>query len=100
MGIRLYIENLPLSTSVASLTELFTPAGIVNSINIVMDKRTGKPQGHAFVEMGSDADAQKAISQLNGKELDGHRLLVTHAGPVPKVRGFSGSATTEERKNR
>jgi cold-inducible RNA-binding protein len=100
MGNRLYIENLPLSTSVASLTELFTACGAVNSINIVMDSKTGKPQGHAFIEMDTDAGALKAIGELNGRELEGHRLTVTHAGPTPRVKGFSGSATTEERKNR
>jgi cold-inducible RNA-binding protein len=100
MGRRLYIENLPLTASVASLTELFASSGAVSGIEIVMNQRTGRPQGHAFVEMGTDAEAQKAIGELNGKDWQGNRLTVTHAGPTPRKPGFSGSSTTEERKNR
>lgn len=100
MGSRLYIDNLPLTTTLLSLTELFAKSGKVDSINIVMDQRTGKLEGHAFVEMATEADAKSAIAQLNGTDLEGKRLTVTQAGPAARHAGFSGSATTEERKNR
>ena len=100
MGFKLYVDNLPLTITNAALMEFFSSAGKVNSINIVINQGTGRPEGHAFVEMETEAEAKNAIHVLNGKELEGLRLTVTKAGPTPRHAGFSGATTTEERKNR
>jgi len=63
------------------IMELFKSAGNVVSCNLITDKFTNKSRGFAFVEMGSDAEAQKAIADLNGKELDGRVLTVNEARP-------------------
>jgi RNA recognition motif-containing protein len=63
------------------IMELFKTVGNVVSCNLITDKFTNKSRGFAFVEMGSEAEAQKAIAELNGKELDGRVLTVNEARP-------------------
>ena len=67
--------------------ELFKSAGNVVSCNLITDKFTSKSRGFAFIEMGSDAEAQKAITELNGKELDGRALTVNEARPREERSG-------------
>ena len=97
---RIYVENLPQSVNEQTLTELFSQGGKVESVNIVKDRSTGKPQGHAFVLMASDFEANSAIDKINGHAMDGSKLLVTLAGPVTVNKGFSGNPHPRERKRR
>jgi RNA recognition motif-containing protein len=89
MGRRLYVGNLPYSTTEDQLTELFSRAGKVDSVRVMRDMATGRARGFAFVEMGSDDDAQKAISQFHEHQMEGRALVVNEARPKPEG-GFGG----------
>ena len=79
MGRRLYVGNLSYNTTELGLREVFGQAGTVADAKIVMDRDTGRPRGFAFVEMSTDQEAQAAIQQFNGRELDGRALNVNEA---------------------
>ena len=81
MAKKLYVGNLPYSATNDSLRDAFAQAGTVVSANVLMDKMTGRSRGFGFVEM-EDADADKAIEALNGKELDGRKIVVNEARPM------------------
>ena len=89
MGRRLYVGNLPYSTSEDQLTELFSRAGKVDTVRVMRDMATGRARGFAFVEMGSDEEAQRAISEFHEHQLDGRALVVNEARPKPEG-GFGG----------
>jgi RNA recognition motif-containing protein len=89
MGRRLYVGNLPYSATEDQLTELFSRAGKVDSVRVMRDMATGRARGFAFVEMGSDEDAQKAISEFHEQQMDGRALVVNEARPKPEG-GFGG----------
>jgi RNA recognition motif-containing protein len=89
MGRKLYVGNLPYSTSEDQLTELFSQAGKVDTVRVMKDMATGRARGFAFVEMGSDDEAQRAISQFHEHNLDGRALVVNEARPKPEG-GFDG----------
>jgi RNA recognition motif-containing protein len=82
---RLYVGNLSYQTTEADLTSLFQEVGEVESVNIITDRDTGRSKGFGFVEMG-DADAEKAIGQLNGVEVNGRTLTVNEARPREERR--------------
>src|SRR5438270_6446844 len=91
MGTKLYVGNLAFSTTENELQELFAQAGAVQEVTLMQDKFTGKSRGFAFVTMGSDQDAQNAISQLNGKTVEGRPLTVNEARPrEPRPPGGGG----------
>jgi RNA recognition motif-containing protein len=75
---KIYVGNLPFSTSESEIRGLFSQHGTVESVNLVTDRDTGQPRGFAFVEM-SRADASRAIQNLNGKALGGRPLRVNEA---------------------
>jgi len=78
-------------TTEGDLLELFKQAGNVVSCEIVMDRFTNKSRGFAFVEMGTQDEANKAISEFNGKDFDGRRLTVNEARPrAERPRGGGG----------
>jgi cold-inducible RNA-binding protein len=80
MGTRLYVGNLSFSTTEQALRDLFAADGRkVAEVTVVADRATGQPRGFAFVEMGSQSDAEAAISSLNGREVDGRTLKVSEA---------------------
>jgi cold-inducible RNA-binding protein len=81
MATKLYVGNLPFSTTENELQELFSQAGAVQEVMLMQDKYTGKSRGFAFVTMGSDQEAQNAISQLNGHSMEGRSLTVNEARP-------------------
>ena len=81
MATKLYVGNLSPSTTESQILELFKQSGNVSSCQLIMDKVTNKSKGFAFVEMGSEAEAVKALSDRNGKELDGRALKVNEAKP-------------------
>ena len=81
MGNKLYVGNLSFNTTETDLQDFFAQAGPVTEVMLVQDKFTGKSRGFAFVTMGSDADAQNAITQFHGKPFDGRNLTVNEARP-------------------
>ena len=81
MGKRLYVGNLSYDTTDAILQQHFSQAGTVESIHLLVDKTTGRSRGIAFVEMASEQDAQAAIQQFDGKDLDGRTIKVNEARP-------------------
>src|SRR5215210_3252351 len=89
MGRRLYVGNLPYSATEEQLTELFNQAGKVDNVRVMRDMATGRARGFAFVEMSSDDEAQRAISQFNEQNMDGRPLVVNEARPKPEG-GFGG----------
>ncbi len=89
MGRRLYVGNLPYSATEEQLTELFGRAGKVDSVRVMRDMATGRARGFAFVEMGTDDEAQKAISEFHEQQMDGRALVVNEARPKPEG-GFGG----------
>jgi RNA recognition motif-containing protein len=89
MGSRLYVGNLPYSATEDQLTELFSRAGQVDNVRVMRDMATGRARGFAFVEMASDEDAQKAITELNEYQMEGRPLVVNEARPKPEG-GFGG----------
>jgi RNA recognition motif-containing protein len=89
MGRRLYVGNLPYSTTEDQLTDLFSQAGPVDNVRVMRDMATGRARGFAFVEMANDDDAQKAITNFHEYNLDGRPLVVNEARPKPEG-GFGG----------
>src|SRR5436309_13978919 len=81
MGTKLYVGNLSFNTTENELQELFSQAGAVQEVMLMQDKFTGKSRGFAFVTMSSDQEAQNAISQFNGKTIEGRALTVNEARP-------------------
>ena len=90
MSRKLYVGNLPFTTDETQLQDLFAQAGTVETVSVVRDRETGRARGFAFVEMGSDEEAQKAINQLNSYELGGRALTVNEAKPKTAGGGFNG----------
>ena len=88
MGKKLYVGNLPYSVGDSDLQRLFEAHGSVVSAQVIMDRDTGRSKGFGFVEMGSDQEAQAAISALNGKDSNGRALTVNEA--KPKTEGGRG----------
>ena len=88
MSRKLYVGNLPYDTAETQLQELFAQAGTVETVSVVRDNATGRARGFAFVEMGSDEEAQQAINKLNSYELGGRALTVNEARP--KTAGGGG----------
>jgi cold-inducible RNA-binding protein len=86
MGRRLYVGNLSYNTTELGLRDAFGQLGTVAETKLVMDRDTGRPRGFGFVEMSSDQEAQEAIQQLNGRELDGRAITVNEA----QERGAGG----------
>ena len=86
---KLYVGNLPYSIGDSDLERMFEEFGTVQSVQIIMDRDTGRSKGFGFVEMGSDQEAQAAIDPLNGKNVDGRNLTVNEAKPREE-RGGGG----------
>lgn len=79
MGRKLYIGNLAFQTTETDLKELFAQAGLCESVAIITDRDSGQSRGFGFVEMASNADAQKAIQMFNGQDVKGRALKVNEA---------------------
>lgn len=90
MGKRLYVGNLPYTFNDSELQQLFEQHGSVQSSQVVMDRDTGRSKGFGFVEMGTDAEAQAAITALHGAEIGGRTLTVNEARPRPEGGGGGG----------
>jgi RNA recognition motif-containing protein len=87
MDNKLYVGNLSYSTSETGLQTMFAQAGEVKSVQIIKDRDTGRSKGFAFVEMGTQEEAEKAITMFNGKEVDGRALKVNIARPREERSG-------------
>jgi cold-inducible RNA-binding protein len=83
----IFVGNLSYQTTQDDLYAAFAHYGAVERVNIVTDRDTGQPRGFAFVEMTESRDAETAISQLNGAELNGRALNVNQARPKPESGG-------------
>ena len=94
MGNKLYVGNLPYSVRDSDLEQAFGQFGSVTSAKVMMERETGRSKGFAFVEMGSDAEAQAAINGMNGQPLGGRSVVVNEARPMesrpPRTGGYGG----------
>lgn len=101
---RLFVGNLSYQTMENDLQDYFSQAGVVTSVNLMLDKMTGKSRGFAFVEFGSQEEANKAIEQFHNKEFQGRALTVNIARPReerPQQRwGGSRGGDFERRERR
>jgi RNA recognition motif-containing protein len=79
MGKKLFVGNLSFDTTSADLEALFAQIGSCESAAVITDRTTGRSRGFGFVEMGSSGEAEKAIAELNGKELHGRAISVNEA---------------------
>jgi RNA recognition motif-containing protein len=90
MGKKLYVGNLAYGVTSSDLQTMCEAFGTVQSAQVIMDRDTGRSEGFGFVEMGSDAEAQAAITGLNGKQTDGRSLTVNEAKPREAGGGGRG----------
>jgi cold-inducible RNA-binding protein len=88
---RLFVGNLPYQATENDLQDHFAAAGVVTSVNVMMDKFTGKSRGFAFIEMGSSDEANKAVELLHNKDFQGRPLTVNIARPREDRPPRSGS---------
>lgn len=94
----LYVSNLGFQVSDADLNELFAAYGTVNSAKVITDKITGRSRGFAFVDMPNDEAAQKAINELDGRDMDGRKISVSVAKPrTDRGNSFSGGGNRNNR---
>lgn len=87
---KIYVGNLSFQTTNQDLNDLFGAVGAVESANIIEDRETGRSRGFGFVEMANSEDGDKAIAELNGKEVDGRTLKVNEAKPQENRSGGGG----------
>ena len=78
---KLFVGSLPYSTNDEELRELFAEVGTVESATVIMERETGRSKGFGFVEMSSAEEAQKAVKELDGREISGRRIVVNEARP-------------------
>lgn len=95
MGKKLYVGNLGYDVDAATLEKLFTSHGTVSSATIISDRETGRSKGFGFVEMGSDTEAQAAISAMNGQDCGGRPLTVNEAKPRENRGGGGGGRSRD-----
>ena len=81
MGTKLYVGNLPYSTTSQELNDMFAAHGSVKSADVIMDRETGRSKGFGFVEMGGESEAKAAIAAMNGLQMNGRPLTVNEAKP-------------------
>jgi len=85
----IFVGNLSFDSTENEIRSLFEQYGSVERVNLVTDRDTGRARGFGFVEMSNGAEADRAIAELNGRELDGRSLNVNEARPKPE-RGSGG----------
>ena len=97
MGNKLYVGNLPYTVRDEDLQQSFGQFGAVTSAKVMMERDTGRSKGFGFVEMANDAQAQAAISGMNGQPLGGRSITVNEARPMearpPRTGGFGGGGS-------
>jgi RNA recognition motif-containing protein len=90
MSKKLYVGNLPFTSTEEELRELFGRHGSVESVHVITDRETGRPRGFAFVEMSEPSAATDAIKALDGTQLGGRALKVNEAQDKPRNSGGGG----------
>lgn len=90
MGKKLYVGNLSFAITEGALQDLFAPFGTVESARLITDRDSGRSKGFGFVEFASDDEAEKAIADMNGKEIEGRALTVNEARPQEPRTGGGG----------
>ena len=88
--VNIFVGNLAFTVTEQDVRELFAPYGVVDRINLITDRETGRPRGFGFVEMADDQAAQEAIRALNGQELAGRALNVSEARQREERRPSGG----------
>ena len=81
MAKRIYVGNLPYTTTQAEIRQLFEAHGAVNAVDLISDRNTGQPRGFGFVEMADPGAADQAVEALNGQDLGGRTLRINEARP-------------------
>jgi cold-inducible RNA-binding protein len=90
MNNKLFVGNLSFNTTENDLQDAFAAHGTVVEANLMMDRATGRPRGFGFVTMGTEEEAQKAMTALNGASMDGRNLTVNVAKPREERSGGGG----------
>jgi len=93
----IFVGNLSFGATEDTVRALFEAHGTVDRVNICTDRDSGQPRGFGFVEMANDGEAEKAISAVNGKELDGRALNVNEARPKAERSGGGGGGFGRKR---
>jgi cold-inducible RNA-binding protein len=86
----IFVGNLSFGATEDAVRALFEAYGAVDRVNLITDRDTGQPRGFGFVEMSNNAEADRAIAELNGRELDGRALNVNEARPKEDRGGRGG----------
>jgi len=86
----IFVGNLSFGATEDAVRSLFETYGTVDRVNVVTDRDTGRARGFGFVEMSNDAEGEKAIAGLNGRELDGRALNINEARPKEERAGGGG----------
>lgn len=94
---KLFVGNLPYTTTSQDLNDLFAPIGAVVSATVITDRFTGQSRGFGFVEMSNDDEAQKAIQELNDKDVNGRKLVVSVAKPREERSDRGGGGFNRDR---
>lgn len=97
---KLFVGNLPYSTTQDELSELFSEFGEIVEVKLITDRMTGRSRGIAFVKFASDDQAAAAIEALHGKEMDGREIIVNVARPQAPRRSFDNNRSYDSRSNR
>jgi len=97
---RLFVGNLSFQTMENDLQDYFSQAGVISSVNLMMDKFTGKSRGFAFIEYSTPAEATKAVEMFHSKEFQGRALTVNIARPREERAPRSGGGYREDRGER
>ncbi len=95
----IFVGNLSFGTTEDAVRSLFEAYGTVERVNLITDRDTGQPRGFGFVEMSGGAEADRAIAELNGRELEGRALNVNEARPKAE-RSSAGGGGGRQRSNR
>ncbi len=82
MAKKLFVGNLPYTTTDDELNAMFSQIGAVESATVIIERQTGRSKGFGFVEMGNDEEASRAISELNGRDMGGRGIVVSEARPM------------------
>lgn len=98
MGSKLYVGNLPFTTTDADLEEVFGQYGVVESANVITDRETGRSRGFGFVKFENDSDAKTAQTALDGRDMGGRALRVNEAQERERSGGGSGGGDRRPRR--
>lgn len=91
MGKKIYVGNLPWSTTSAELEQMFSEHGAVRSAEVISDRETGRSRGFGFVEMETEEGMNQAVQALNGRDIGGRPLTVNEARErTPRSGGYGG----------